>query len=310
MTIGLAIVVVWGAVAILTRDTDRRAQPRPPIDALAAGIVDLGTGRFAAVVGNELEVVERDRPGLHATVPLAPGPITVTGQSGDSLAVQTSQGDAIAFATPVHSELVPLNRPVIAGTSAGEWWMQRSDNALARFDNPAVLFPWPGGPTVAAMPNGFIVASDNGLLSLVSDYDRVPLQYGTLLASSGSFIAVRSPCSMGSCDAVVRDVRTQHAWDIPMFDPIVGAAIEPTGEHVALATANGETLLVDVAGDRVVARFPSQLVAAPAVPFAWLPGGETLLVAQPTGVAVVRADDGAVQRTIPATGVQQIFALP
>jgi hypothetical protein len=310
VTIAVTVLLVWGAIAFVTRDASRHSPPRAPIDTLAAGVVDLGTGRFAAVVGNELDVIERDRPGLYASVPFAPGPITVTGQSGDSLAVQTGDGDAIAFTAPVRSELVPLERPVIAGVDPGQWWMQRSDNALARFDNPAELFPWPAGRAVAATRRGFVVASDDGLLSLVSDYDRIPLEYGTFLASSGSFIAVHSPCSMGSCDVVVRDVVTQHAWDIPMFDPVIAAAIEPTGEHLALATANGETLLVDIERGRILARLESQLVPAPGVPFAWLPGGETLLVAQPGGVAVVRADDGGVVRTIPAPGVQQIFALP
>src|SRR5262245_7125463 len=128
IAVGLATVVIWGAIAFATRNASHDTTPRAPIDALSEGIVDLGRGRFAAVVDNQLYVIERDRPGLHATVPLPAGPITVTGQSGDSLAVQTSNGNAIAFTTPIHSELVPVDRPVIADTVPGRWWTQHKDN--------------------------------------------------------------------------------------------------------------------------------------------------------------------------------------
>jgi hypothetical protein len=310
ITVAVVALVAWGAIAFATRDLTHDTPPRTPIDVLSAGIIDIGTGRFAAVVDNKLSVIEPDRPGLHTTVPLATGPIAVTGQSGDSLAVQTSDGNAIAFTAPIHSELVPLDRPVIADVVPDRWWTQHKDNILSRFDNPPVLFPWPAGRAVAATPKGFVVESYDESLWLVSDTDRRQLQYGTFLAANDGLIAVRSPCSMGSCDVIVRDLRTGRAWVLPMFETIVGAAIERTGEHIALETATGETLLVDITDHRTIARLPSQVVQPPAAPFAWLPNGETLLVAQPGRVAVVRALDGEVERTIPVPGVQQIFALP
>jgi hypothetical protein len=310
IAVGVAIVVAWAAVAFVTRDASHDA-PRTPIDALAAGVVDLGSGRFGAVVDNQLFVIGRDRPGLHTPVPLGPGPIGVTAQSGDSFVVRTSNGEALAFTTPVHSEIVPQAQRLFPSETPRQWWMQRFDDVLAPLDRPGEAFLGPARRALAAVPNGFVATTEAGELELVTADGPRALQFGTFLASSGSVIAAQSPCSMGSCDVIVRDVYAQTVPAvIPMFETVLTAAIEPTGEHVALETGAGETVLVDIRERRVVSRVQSELNGLPGAPFTWLPGGQTLLVTQPGGVAVVRASDGVVEHTIPVPGVQQIFALP
>lgn len=334
------VLVAWAAIALTNRGSHAASAPPPrapptaapfpsvvptahvdPITTLApklwTGLRGLGSGRFAVVVDDRLYVVnDADTEAEASLIPLPDGHLTIDGESGSSLLAATFEHTLVAT-TSKATRTLAVSDTAIQAAPPGQWWFLRSDGTI-RADPAGTPLRIPTGlRIVAAMKNGFIGIDAPDFRWVLwsgptSGTMRAIAPPGYQLLVAGPDLAVfKYGCGYNGCGIAIVDVEhggitTNRFSSAPQY-----AAFSPDDSRLALASNQGDVMIVDTKTGGVVSGGRTISAAVAALPFSWTPDGRWLLVVGTDDVKLVRAADGVITKVIPETsGLEQLVALP
>ncbi len=338
-----AVLVAWAAIALITHGSHDSSAPPPtppptavpspsvvptaqvdPVTTLApklwTGLRGLGSGRFAAVIADRLFVLNDASTEAEASlITLPEGHLTIDEQSGSSILASTF-AETLVATTSKATRTLTVRDTAIPAASPGQWWYLRNDGTI-RADSAATPLRIPTGlRVVAALKDGFvgIDAPDfrwvfwSGATSTRAGTVKNLLAPGYQLLVTGPNLAVfKFGCGYSGCGIAIVDVEhgaitTNRFPSAPQF-----AAFSPDDSRLALASNQGDVMILDTKTGGVVSGGRTISAAVGALPFSWTPDGRSLLVVGTHDVKVVRASDGVITKVIPATaGLEQLVALP
>ena len=313
----------WAAIALTTQGGHARPAPVTPTTAphvdriallttrLRTGLRGLGSDRFAAVIDDQLYVLDPLQPEA-SLVQLPEGSVTIADQNGPTLLASTFE-QAIVSTQPISSRTLSPGDVAIRAIAPGRWWLVRDDGTL-RLDHRSEFTRVPAGlRLVAAVRDGFVALDTRSAWVLWSHSTIRPIATlgAQLLTSGPETVAFKNNCGYNGCalqllDVGGGDLTTVQLSGVPEF-----ATFSPDGTRIALATTLADVYVFDTKTAAEIARTRSRAARSPTLPFTWTPDSRALLVVQDHGVEVLQASNGRETRVITGTdGLQQLAALP
>ena len=270
-----------------------------PVDRLAAlesrlwsTLGDVGSGRFAVVVDGRLYLLDAVPGHAEATpVGLPYGDVRIDEQSGSSFLVSTSQ-QTLVSTTPVRTVTLSASDTPLKAVAPRQWWLLRDDGSIRDERGGVTRRPPVPLRIVAAVNDGFVaLAPPEFRWVLWSGTTVRPLAPpGYQLLVTGPRVAVfKSGCGYNGCalefvDLPDRTVTENRLQSVPQF-----AEMSPDGSRLALATTQGDVMILDTGTGGVIAEAPKASPENAALPISWTPDGRTLLVVGTDDIQIVRA---------------------
>jgi hypothetical protein len=118
-------------------------------------------------------------------------------------------------------------------------------------------------------------------------------------------------CGYRGCTVDLYDVDHPQAVRIRLNGVPAFGTFSPDEKRLAIATNQGDVVVLDTVTGEIVTRTRSVAPASPTLPLAWTPDSRALLVVQDGRIEIRRATDGAQTGVMENTdGVEQLVALP
>jgi hypothetical protein len=279
---------------------------------LRAQLQDVGVGRFAAVINDQLYVLDENRS-TETRVRLPAGHVTIDDQNGQLLLATTFQ-QTLVSTQPISTHTLSARDFAIPAWAPTRWWILNSDGTIRTDAGGARLHIPDGLRVAAAIAGGFVALDDvNGrwVLWAGPNQRRIAPAGEQLLATGPQTIVFRRGCGYNGCSVDILDVAhgttsTTVLSRIPNF-----AALSPDGTRLALSSTQSDVFIVSTRSGRVLVRTGSLESGSPSQPFTWTPDSRALLIVQDDGIEIRRAIDGRLTSRIPHTnGLEQLVALP
>jgi hypothetical protein len=321
----VAVVAAWIVLAVVTRDDHRKpAAPTTPTTAarntlpasrpadLLVALKGVGSGRFAAVINGGLSILNANT-GTRQDVTVAPGPLSIESQNGNSLVVRNTSTTYVIGTDPISVEFVPSNLPPIATLDRDHWWVvSPSQGGILRRDGDGPIQGVPAGVRLLAALDGGFLATSRASFVVWDGWTLRPLSiHGSFFDATSRVVALGTNCPGLGCVVDVTDLQRGGSTRLSAANAD-RAKLSPDGSRLAVTSERSQYVtMVDVTMGLTRSVLPRRKSPPMVAPLAWTATGDALLVLTDSNISVVRASDGMTERTIDDGGsVQQIVALP